>query len=129
DLSNYKDPTGKLLFKEMVEVCKRERAGFVDYMWPKPGFDKPQPKLSYVKLFEPWGWVVGTGFYIDDVEAVLAVQRKRALTTFIIAIGALATVLYLFLKSFFGKPLTVLVQTIEKLSQTRDLTTRVLAKG
>lgn len=129
DLSNFKDPNGKFLFREMVEVCRRERGGFVDYMWPKPGFDKPVPKLSYVKLFEPWGWVIGTGFYIDDVEAALATQRKRALTTFAIAIGALILVLYLFLKSFFGKPLTVLVQTVERLSQTRDLTTRVLAKG
>ncbi|MCS7232917.1 MAG: cache domain-containing protein [Synergistetes bacterium] len=129
DLSNHRDPKGKFLFREMVDICRRAGGGFVEYMWPKPGFDEPIPKLSYVKLFQPWGWVIGTGFYIDDIEAALAAQRKKALTTFAIAIGALATVLYIFLKSFFGKPLTVLVQTVERLSKTKDLTTRALAKG
>jgi signal transduction histidine kinase len=45
-------------------------------MWPLPGHDDPVPKLSYVKLFEPWGWVVGTGIYLDDVD--LAVKTKEA---------------------------------------------------
>jgi len=68
DLSDYKDPNGKRLFVAFVEVCRREGAGFVDYFWPKPGFTKPVPKISYVKLFQPWGWIVGTGIYLDDVE-------------------------------------------------------------
>ncbi|AEJ60387.1 methyl-accepting chemotaxis sensory transducer with Cache sensor [Spirochaeta thermophila DSM 6578] len=69
DLSDYEDPNGKKLFVEMVKVCKEAGAGFVDYMWPKPGFDKPVPKISYVKLFKPWNWIIGSGIYLDDVEA------------------------------------------------------------
>ena len=42
----------------------------MDYKWPKPGATKPVPKLSYVKGFENWGWVIGTGIYIDDVDAL-----------------------------------------------------------
>lgn len=68
DLSASKDPNGKHLFVEFVNVCKRNGAGFVDYLWPKPGFDAPQPKISYVKLFAPWQWVIGSGIYVDDVE-------------------------------------------------------------
>jgi methyl-accepting chemotaxis protein len=45
-------------------------------MWPMPGHDDPVPKLSYVKLFEPWGWIVGTGIYLDDVDQ--AVHSKEA---------------------------------------------------
>ena len=41
----------------------------MDYLWPKPGIDKPVPKISYVKGFAPWGWVIGSGIYIDDVDA------------------------------------------------------------
>lgn len=59
----------KNLFVEIVNICKLNRSGFVDYIWPKPtkdGVTEDKPKLSYVKLFEPWGWVIGTGIYIDD---------------------------------------------------------------
>lgn len=75
DLSDSKDPKGKLLFVEMVKVCKEKGAGFVDYLWPKPGMTDPVPKISYVKLFKPWGWIIGTGLYVDDVNEVLAKLR------------------------------------------------------
>ena len=68
DLSDFKDPEGKLLFMEMIKVCKEHGEGFVHYMWPKPGHDKPVPKLSYVKLFKPWGWIIGTGVYMEAAE-------------------------------------------------------------
>ena len=68
DLHDSKDPTGKPLFIEFVETVKRQGAGFVSYQWPKPGADKPVPKLSYVQGFQPWGWVIGTGVYIDDIN-------------------------------------------------------------
>ena len=71
DLSGVADPTGKKLFLEMVETAKSDPAGgFVEYMWPKPGHEEPIRKVSYVKLFEPWGWIVGSGIYVDDVEAI-----------------------------------------------------------
>ena len=69
DLTNNKDPNGKRLFIEFVETVKKSGAGFVGYEWPKPGAEKPQPKLSYVAGFAPWGWVIGTGVYIDDLQA------------------------------------------------------------
>jgi methyl-accepting chemotaxis protein len=72
DLTQNQDPNGKRLFVEMVEVCQKNGAGFVDYHWPKPGEAKPVPKTSYVKLFSEWQWIVGSGIYIDDVEKELA---------------------------------------------------------
>jgi methyl-accepting chemotaxis protein len=72
DLSQNKDPNGKRLFVEFVNVCRKKGEGFVDYMWPMPGHQEPVPKLSYVKLFKPWGWVVGTGIYLDDVDRAVA---------------------------------------------------------
>jgi len=68
DQSDNKDINGKLLYLEFVKVVKANGAGFVDYYWSKPGDAKPVPKLSYVKGFAPWGWIVGTGIYIDDVD-------------------------------------------------------------
>ncbi len=77
DLSTYKDPNGKLLFNEMVKVCEKDGQGFVDYMWPKPGKDKPVPKLSYVRLFKPWNWVIGTGVYLETAEKYYMDQAKQ----------------------------------------------------
>ncbi len=69
DLAEFKDPAGKKLFSAFAEEVARNKAGFVDYLWPKPGFEQPVPKVSYVKGVEAWGWVVGSGIYIDDVDA------------------------------------------------------------
>ena len=72
DLSNYKDPNGTRLFVEFVKTCRKEGAGYVRYEWPKPGGQKPVPKISYVKLIPEWGWIVGSGVYIDDIEKEIA---------------------------------------------------------
>ncbi|WP_022665483.1 methyl-accepting chemotaxis protein [Desulfospira joergensenii] len=72
------DPDGKYLFKEFDDVAKREGAGFVDYKWPKPGFDEPVDKISYVKLFQPWNWIIGGGVYLESTEEEL---KKDALTS------------------------------------------------
>lgn len=77
DMSQLKDPAGKLLFNEFVAVVAGKGAGYVDYLWPKPGQDAPVSKISYVKGFAPWGWVIGTGIYIDDVDAHF---RREAVT-------------------------------------------------
>ena len=69
DLSDLADPNGKKLFSEFVKVVKAQDAGFVDYLWPKPGNELPVEKISYVQGFEPWGWIIGSGIYLDDVDA------------------------------------------------------------
>ena len=76
DQTGNKDVNGKALYVEFVNVVRAQGAGFVDYYWSKPGSDAPVPKLSYVKGFEPWGWIIGTGIYIDDVDAAF---KKDAL--------------------------------------------------
>ncbi len=87
DVSDYRDPNGKALFVAFVETVKREGEGFVDYMWPKPGHAEPVPKISYVKGYAPWGWVVGSGIYVDDVDAAYARELwKLAVVTLLIAL-------------------------------------------
>ncbi len=71
ELSGIKDPAGKALFMEMVDVAEKQGAGFVNYMWTKPGSEKPVDKVSYIKGFKPWGWIVGSGVYVDNVHAAI----------------------------------------------------------
>jgi methyl-accepting chemotaxis protein len=75
-MKDFRDPEGKALFQEMVQTCEENGQGFVDYLWPKPGEDQPAAKLSYVQLFKKWGWIVGTGIYVDDIDKAMAVQEK-----------------------------------------------------
>ena len=77
NLSNLKDRRGKYFFREIVQVGKEKGAGFVSYMWPKPGFSEPQPKVSYVKAIPAWGWIVGSGIYVDDVSAEISSLTYR----------------------------------------------------
>ena len=67
NLSDFKDQNGKQFFMEMVKVSKEKGEGFVDYVWPKAEGEKPSPKISCVKLYKPWGWIIGSGIYVDDV--------------------------------------------------------------
>ncbi|MGJ5008851.1 MULTISPECIES: methyl-accepting chemotaxis protein [unclassified Bradyrhizobium] len=79
DVADMKDPNGKKLFIEMIDVVRQHGRGFVDYDWPKPGSETPQPKLTHVAGFAPWNWLVGTGVYIDDLSAQAWASTRQSL--------------------------------------------------
>jgi len=93
DISGFTDPNGKRLFVEFVKVVKANSAGYVDYEWQwKDDPGRIVPKISYVKGFEPWGWIVGTGIYVEDVRAeIAAITRKLTL----ICLGILSIIVAL----------------------------------
>jgi methyl-accepting chemotaxis protein len=70
DLHDKTDPNGFHPFTAMVDTVRAHGAGFVAYDWPKPGSDAPVPKISYVKGVPGWNWVLGSGVYLDAVDAV-----------------------------------------------------------
>ena len=79
DLSGFKDPAGTFLFNEMVEVCKRDGEGVVSYQWKKPGEDEAKPKISYVRLLPGLNWILGTGAWIEDIEAQMKAEALDAI--------------------------------------------------
>lgn len=72
DVTNNRDPSGRQLFVDFVNIVKKDGAGYHRYLWPMPGSDDPVEKVSYVMGFQPWGWVIGSGVYIDTVHAAFA---------------------------------------------------------
>lgn len=89
------DPTGKNLFVEMVTVCRKNGGGFVEYMWQwKDDPTRIVPKLSYVKRFEPWDWIIGTGIYIEDVKNEIAGMTSRLITISTVIIFIIALLLF-----------------------------------
>ena len=79
DLSDIKDPSGKRLFKVYTDLANEKGEGMVDYSWPKPGSDKPVPKVSYVALYKPWNWIVATGVYMETAEQDIQRQIKSVI--------------------------------------------------
>lgn len=102
NLSGFKDPDGKALFNEMVAISKSQGAGQVDYRWPKPGASEPVPKISYVQLFKPWGWIIGSGVYVDDVQAEFQAQALKT-----IAVGLVIALLMAMLVVVVVRSITV----------------------
>lgn len=87
DVSKFTDPKGNLLFAEVVKTVRAHQAGYVHYEWQwKDEPDRIVPKLSYVKGFEPWGWIVGTGLYVNDIQAEIDDLTK---TLTLVSLGAL----------------------------------------
>jgi PAS domain S-box-containing protein len=70
DLSGYKDHHGNRLFVEFRDLVKESGSGYHTYYWQwKDNPKKIVPKISYVKGFKPWGWIIGTGIYTEEVNA------------------------------------------------------------
>ena len=102
-LDQIKDKNGKFLFVEFNRVVKAQGAGFVDYLWPKPGAEEGVPKISFVKGFAPWGWVIGSGIYVDDIDTKfradaiklllwgLAIGAFIAITSFLVSSNIIRT--------------------------------------
>jgi len=84
DIGGIKDPNGKQLFIDMVNLVKANGFGFVSYEWPRPGSDKPVPKISFVKGYQPWGWVIGSGIYVDDIDEIVKGQIWKLLIVLLV---------------------------------------------
>jgi PAS domain S-box-containing protein len=96
DLVNFTDPRGVHIFVEFAALVQREGEGYIDYVWQwKDDPQRLEPKESYVKGFAPWGWIIGTGIYIDDVNQEIA-RIEQSLTNTSLAISGAIVLLLLF---------------------------------
>ncbi len=112
DISNFQDPHGKRLFMAFVRVVREQGAGYVDYMWQwKDDPERIVPKLSYVKGFEPWQWIIGTGIYIEDVHAEIGLIRRKLSTI------SAAILLVVSLLAFYIIRQTLLAERMRKRSR------------
>ncbi|MEJ2056920.1 MAG: DUF294 nucleotidyltransferase-like domain-containing protein [Desulfofustis sp.] len=94
DLSQFEAADGKPLFMEFIEAASDSDSGYVEYVWPrKYGEERQVPKLAYVKKFEPWGWVVGTGVFLDDVEAKTQAITRNLSRLIFLTVGFISVLL------------------------------------
>jgi PAS domain S-box-containing protein len=94
DLSEFRDPKGNRVFVEMVRLARQGREGYLEYVWQwKDDVRRLAPKQSYVRRFEPWGWVIGTGLYIEDVNAEIRDYTTRVIRVSLIIALVIALLL------------------------------------
>ncbi len=118
-----KDPEGKPFFAEMVDVVKGKGEGFVNYVWNKPGFKDPVGKTSFVKLVPGWNWIVGSGAYLDDIEAELNGIFYQVLFALIVTI-VMVLVLVFFISVGITRPVGQTVAMIQRL-KSGDFSSRL----
>ena len=129
DLAAIRDPDGFAVFNEMVALARSQGAGPVDYRWPKPGASEPVAKTSYIQLFKPWGWIIGSGVYVDDVQAEFARQVRDACLLGL-GIALLMGLLVMLIARSIARPLQEAVQAMSIIaSGESDLSQRLDTHG
>lgn len=97
NLYDFKDINGVKVIKDLIDISQKPEGGFVEYMWSKPVSEIETAKISYAKAFKPWGWMVGTGVYLDEVEKLIIVQKnalKKRLIKYMMEILSLTVILF-----------------------------------
>ena len=126
-LGTMADPNGLRLFVAMVDVVRKDGAGFVSYMWPKPGEDAPVPKVSYVQGVPGWDWIIGSGVYMDTVGAVFW-PRVAWFSGATVLLSGVLMLFGLALSRSIAQPLARAV-TVARTVAAGDLTTVIDVRG
>lgn len=114
DMTGFADANGKRIFDAFVDKIEQEGGGFVDYLWPKPGQQEPVSKISYVRGFTPWQWVVGSGIYVDDVDAAVWRYAGEGLIKLLLVVSVLGVISVLLARSI-TVPLRNTIQVVRDL--------------
>ncbi|WP_024955008.1 sensor histidine kinase [Sulfurospirillum arcachonense] len=78
DDTNNTDATGAKIFQKFINIAKQnEEGGFLEYYWAKPEFEAPRKKIGFLALDKEWGWVIGTGLYVDDIESSIYEKKLK----------------------------------------------------
>ncbi|MHB9038175.1 MAG: DUF294 nucleotidyltransferase-like domain-containing protein [Armatimonadota bacterium] len=101
DVSSFRDPRGVRIFVEFADLVRRGREGYVEYVWQwKDDPSRLVAKESYIKGFQPWGWIIGTGIYVEDVKhEIKLIERSLLRTALGISIIVVLLLLYVMRQS------------------------------
>ncbi len=140
DLSSLQDKNGLYLFQEFAKTAREKGSGYVDYLWEQPQSNKPEEKVSYIELFKPWGWVIGTGVHktdlLESIQPKIDAMKDNAsqditniiinvLTTVIIILIIFMGSVYFLIKNGITKHIIDLKEVMSKISRDKDLSIKI----
>lgn len=111
NLLEITDPSGKKVIKELVKISKEPLGGYVKYIWYKPQIKKDALKISYALSYDPWGWTLGKGVYLDEIEKIVKEKQyeyDEKISNYILQILSLTIMLVLY-SMFIYKNATILI--------------------
>jgi methyl-accepting chemotaxis protein len=113
DISELKDNNGKFFIQEQLDIASKQKEGFSSYLWKyNDDVSRVEPKLTYVKTFEPWAWVVGTGIYTVDVEQTVGAARAQLIVISLIIMLASIGFLFWMTRVSVYRPLKALADLV-----------------
>ncbi len=115
DVSEVKDANGVRVLYELVEMAKKDGWHYLAYQWPKAGVAGPVDKLSTAQLYAPWGWVVGTGIYTDDVSRIFW-DAASVLFAVVVAVTLALLLIALLISRSIVRPLKCAVDAADKIA-------------
>jgi methyl-accepting chemotaxis protein len=125
NLINFSDPTGKKVYVAFLDAIRNGGEGYVDYVWTKAGSSDLEPKVTFVKLYRPWGWILATGVYTDDIDAEFAQLIKEKVIFFSLLLTMMFIASMLVIRSI-TRPLNATTSAMEEIAQgDGDLTVRL----
>ena len=119
-VASFKDAGGKAIYVELNELGRNPAGGFLDLVFSKPGQTGVFPKMNYVRCFEPWGWNVGTGVYMDDVRSQIRLFTWSILASFLLVSGLIIVVVRSAVQRM-TRPLRALVAGLRNSDLTRSI--------
>jgi methyl-accepting chemotaxis protein len=90
---DLEDADGKKIIREIIKIANEEGEGLIEYRWPKPGTDQPVRKLTHIKLFKDWNWILCTGIYIDDIEKAITLKESELTSSMVIYLTCQAVII------------------------------------
>ncbi|MDO9182624.1 MAG: cache domain-containing protein [Bacteriovorax sp.] len=115
DVSAIKDPNGNSIFTDMINLVQKNHGeGTYNYLWPKPEEKESKEKTSFIKLYEPWGWIIGSGMYVEDVKATMSGFINQIRIVLLLIFGVSLVACHILVKNIMKS----INSTVESLSQT-----------
>gem|GEM_PF-919469 len=116
DMSDFQEKGGKFLFQEFARLAVSKGEGYVPYLWPKVTGGPPVEKTSFIKLYEPWGWVVGSGVYLDDVDHIFT-EQATMLALVILGVVAVVAALSGLISRTITVPVRAMTEAMQRLAK------------
>lgn len=134
DQSDLRDPNGIYILREITKISREKGEGYVNYMWKMPGQEEMKPKISFAKTVPSKNWIIGTGIYVDDVDAAVAKSRstvrQEILNSIVLYLATTVTFLVILLfmalvlvKRYIAGPIEAISGTLKNFDN--DLTTTI----
>ncbi len=124
---SIRDPQGFLVLNEAAQTVRTQGAGYLAYQWPKPGREQPVDKVSYVQGFQPWGWVLGSGLYLDDLHDAFAATATRAAIAVALVLALVGWIAWT-IGTAISREIGQALRVVDALAQG-DLSTPIQAQG